>query len=59
MNAEVLAHIERILAEAHEAAAQLMWTNHDKAKSHLQKAALAVTAATKALEGRRHERNDS
>ncbi len=52
MNTDVLAHIERILAEAHEAAADLLWTRHDEAKEHLAKAALAVAAASKALDRR-------
>lgn len=53
MNAEALAHIERILAEAHEAAADLMRIDYDAAKEHLAKAALAVAAVSKVLERRK------
>ncbi len=52
MNAKALAHIERILAEAHEAAADLMHIDYDAAKAHLAQAALAVAEASKALDRR-------
>lgn len=53
MNADAMALIQRIIAEAHEAAADVMWTDHDKAKAHLAKAAVAVAEASKALERRK------
>ncbi len=47
---EALTHIERILAEAHEAAADVMYARREDAQAHLAQAALAIAAATKALE---------
>ena len=53
MSTEALAHIERILGEAHQAAADVMHARRAEAQAHLAKAALAVAAATKALERRK------
>lgn len=52
MNA-ALALIERILAEVHEAAADVMRARREDAQAHLAKAALTVADAAKALERRK------